>query len=92
MPVLKASVFDPAKLPDCAAAKGMDREQFRQLLANKQLRKRLVVSKKEGVRNKVDSTPTLFINGRKYSGDLDITQLEDVLAEEYERVTSKRRK
>jgi protein-disulfide isomerase len=79
--------FDPAKLPDCAAAKGMDRERFRQLLTNKQLRKRLVASKKEGVRNKVDSTPTLFINGRKYSGDLDAVQVVDVLAEEYERVT-----
>ena len=75
--------FDPAQLPDYAAAQGMDRERFRQLLSDKSLRQLLVESKKEGVRNKVDATPTLFINGRKYTGNLDIDTVVDVLEEEH---------
>jgi protein-disulfide isomerase len=83
--------FDPAKLPDCAASKGMNREQFVKLMGDKALRNKLVDSKKEGVRNKVDATPTLFINGRKYTGNLDAETVEDVLEEEYDRLTGKQR-
>ncbi len=82
--------FDPAKLPDCAAAKGMNREQFVKLLSDQGLRAKLVDSKKEGVTNKVDATPTLYINGRKYTGNLDATTVEDVLEEEYDRLTDKK--
>jgi len=82
--------FDPAKLPDCAAAKGMNRDQFVKLLSDKGLRAQLVESKKEGVRNKVDATPTLYINGRKYTGNLDVTTVEDVLEEEHDRLTGKK--
>ncbi|MFC1643013.1 DsbA family protein [Myxococcota bacterium] len=79
--------FDQAKLPDCAAAKGMDRKRFVQLMKDRKTRKELVNSKKEGVRNNVDATPTLFINGRKYMAELSLNAIEDVLLEEYERVT-----
>ena len=77
--------FDPANLPKCAAQYGMDEAQFRDLLSDASVRRELVASKKEGVRNHVNATPTLFINGRKYTGDLDFESVVDVLEEEAER-------
>jgi protein-disulfide isomerase len=82
--------FDPAKLPDCAAAKGMDPARFSQLLGDRTLRAKLVASKKEGVRNNVDATPTLYLNGRKYTADLSVAAVEDAIEEEYERMTGKK--
>lgn len=67
----------------------MDKERFSQLLRDSSVRRELVASKKEGVRNRVNATPTLFINGRKYSGDLDYEMLVDVLEEEAERVSKR---
>ena len=78
--------FDPANLPRCAAEYGMDQERFTSLMTDSGVRRELVASKKEGVRNRVNATPTLFINGRKYTGDLDYETVVDVLEEEYERV------
>lgn len=80
--------FDPANLPKCAAEYGMDQERFTNLMSDPGVRRELVASKKEGVRNRVNATPTLFINGRKYTGDLDYETVVDVLEEEYERVTN----
>ena len=77
--------FDPNKLPDCAQAKGMNREKFKALLKNGG-----VESKKEGVRNNVNATPTFYINGRKYVGELSLAALEDALEEEHDRVTGKK--
>jgi protein-disulfide isomerase len=82
--------FDPAKLPDCAASKGMDRQRFIDTMNAQSTYDKVVDSKKEGVRNNVNATPTLYINGRKYTGDLSITAVEDVLEEEWERVTDKK--
>lgn len=81
--------FDPNKLPDCAASYGMNREEFVKLMADPAMRARLVQSKKEGVRNKVSATPTLFINGRMYSGELDADTVIDVLEEEHDRLSGK---
>ena len=82
--------FDPKKLPDCAASKGMDRQRFIDTMKAGSTRAKVVEAKKEGVRNQVAATPTLFINGRKYTGDLDIVALQDVLEEEWERVAGKK--
>ncbi len=79
--------FDPDRLPKCAAEYGMDEGRFRELLQDPGVRRELVASKKEGVRNRVNATPTLFINGRKYTGDLSYEMVVDVLLEEHERVT-----
>jgi hypothetical protein len=70
-----------------AAAVGMDRTAFEKLVDDPATRERLVASKREGIVNKVEATPTFFINGRKFSGDNDIEELIDVLEEEHERVT-----
>jgi protein-disulfide isomerase len=82
--------FDPAKLPDCAASKGMPRQKFIEVMHSGATRDKLVKSKKEGVRNNVNATPTLYINGRKYTGDLSFSAVEDVIEEEWERVTGKK--
>jgi len=81
--------FSVAGLPEQAKASGLDVGRFRELLSNSGLRKSLVESKKEGVRNGVDATPTLFVNGRKYVGDLELNEVIDVLDEEFDRVTGK---
>jgi protein-disulfide isomerase len=76
--------FDPAKLPDYAASTGLDRERFRALLDDPGLRDKLAESKKEGVRNKVDVTPTVFIDGRRYQASLDRETIEDFVEERLE--------
>jgi len=73
--------FDPDKLPDCAAHQGMDRAAFSKLLGDPALRRQLVESKKEGIRNHVTATPTLFIQGRKYQADLALPAVEDFVEE-----------
>jgi protein-disulfide isomerase len=83
--------FDPANLPKCAAEYGMNEEEFRNLLTDEGVRRELTASKKEGVRNRVDATPTIFINGRKYTGDLSIETVVDVIEEEAERVKARKR-
>jgi protein-disulfide isomerase len=58
--------------------------------ADPALRDRLVASKKEGMANGVKSTPTFFISGRMWQGDLSVEMLLDVLGEEYERGSATR--
>lgn len=81
--------FDPAKLGEVAAQVGLDRAAFDGKMKDPAVRSALIDAKKEGVRNGVESTPTFFINGRKYVGEMTLATLEDVLEEEYERVTGK---
>jgi protein-disulfide isomerase len=69
-----------------AEAAGMDKQAFEKLVADSGVRDRVVASKKEGIVNKVEATPTFFINGRKYFGDMNIEEMIDVLEEEYERI------
>lgn len=79
--------FEVAKLPVWAAQAGLARADFERAYADPATREALVAAKKEGLHNSVDSTPTLFIGGRKYVHDMDLDVLVDVLEEEYERVT-----
>jgi protein-disulfide isomerase len=80
------SRFSKDKLTHWADKVGLNSINFEQQMANKANRTALVKSKKEGLRNKVNATPTLFINGRKYHGTMDHDTLLDVLGEEYDRV------
>ena len=73
--------FDPAKLPESAAQEGMDPAAFGKLLHDTGLRKQLVESKKEGIRNHVTATPTVFVDRRKYQADLSLVAIEDFVAE-----------
>ena len=81
---------DAKALSEQARKLGLDPKRFASLSKDQQLRKLLVASKKEGVRHKVEATPTLFINGRRYVGDLDLATVVDVLEEEHDRVTGRR--
>lgn len=78
--------FCPLKQPGWAAHVGLDEVKFETLLANKKLLEQLVESKKEGLRNRVDATPTFFVNGRKFVGEIRLEELVDVVLEEQNRV------
>ncbi len=76
--------FSPAVLPEWAASVGMDRAAFERELADPKTRDALVESKQEGLRNKVEATPSLFIDGRPYVYDMTTDAVLDVLEEAYE--------
>lgn len=78
--------FEPERLGAWAEDVGMDRAAFEILLEEPRVRQTLVLSKKEGLNNRVEETPTVFINGRRWVGDLEIGELLDVIGEEIERV------
>jgi len=67
--------------PGWAEAVGLDRQAFIKRLADPATKKTLVASKMEGLENNVTSTPTFFIEGRKYGGELEIHELVDLLEE-----------
>ncbi len=51
---------------------GLDKESFYSCLENKQIADKVLLSRKKGEDEfKINSTPTLIINGKKYSGGLD---------------------
>jgi len=82
--------FSKERLAVWAQRAGMDRGAFNRQMSSSSTRSALVKDKKEGLRNKVKATPTLFINGRKYVGDLDRDSLLDVLDEAADRAQGKR--
>ncbi len=69
-----------------AAAAGLDQRDFITRLQDPATREYLVASKKEGLVNGVEETPTLFLNGRRWVGDLAIEPLVDAIEEETARV------
>jgi len=80
--------FCPKILPEWAAHAGMDRAAFERAYADPKLRDALVASKQEGLRNKANATPSLFVDGRPYLYDLTTEAVLDVLQEAYESVTA----
>lgn len=81
--------FDPARLPECAAAAGLERERFQRDMAEPAVEKILVEAKKEGIRNRVEATPSVFIERRKYHAELSLVAIEDFVEEEWERRSAK---
>jgi protein-disulfide isomerase len=71
---------------DWAAEVDLDRGAFATRLQDPGTREYLVASKKEGLVNGVEETPTLFLNGRQWVGDLAIEPLVDAIEEETARV------
>jgi protein-disulfide isomerase len=76
--------YCPKLLPDWAATAGMDRAAFENATQDPKTREVLVAVKQEGVRNKVNATPTVFIDGRQYLYDLSPESVIDVVEEAYE--------
>lgn len=83
--------FSVDVLDEWAKAVGLDLEAWKQTMEDPATRQKLVESKKEGMANGVDATPTFFLNGRLYQSDLEKVQILDILMEEYERVTGDER-
>lgn len=78
--------FAVAKLADWAAALGMAKADFTTKMDDPATRKTVEKAKKEGLRNGVKATPTYFINGKRYTGDLEKPALVDAIHEEFDRV------
>jgi len=76
--------FTPERLGEWAGDLGLDRAEFEAAMEDPRLRKRLGADKLEGVEAGVNSTPTFFIDGHQYKGELDADELVDVLEEVYE--------
>jgi len=81
--------FEVGRLPDWATQVGLAGDAFRTAMAAPATLQRLLASKKEGIRNGVDATPTLFLDGRKYQGELGREVLPDVLEEEVDRAAGR---
>lgn len=84
-------IFCPKLFGEWAAEVGLDRATFEQTMTDPAIRQTLIASKKEGIRNKVDATPMLFVEGRRYVYDLNLEVVVDVLLEVVERSESSRR-
>jgi protein-disulfide isomerase len=78
--------FDHAKLPDWAALNGLDADRFQELMKDDGIRQELLESQKEGIRNRIEGTPTLFVNRRKYSAELSLRAFEGFVEGEHERL------
>jgi len=77
--------FDVSRQPVWAEEVGLDRARFEELLGDPALAERLVESKMAGLELGVESTPTFFLDGRLYQGELDIDELVDTALELYDR-------
>ncbi|MBM4394952.1 MAG: thioredoxin domain-containing protein [Deltaproteobacteria bacterium] len=73
--------YSPDALPGWAAAVGIERAAFDAAVADPATQAALVEAKKEGIRAGVEATPALFIDGRRWHGDMDVETLVDVLEE-----------
>ncbi len=79
--------FSVAALPGWAAEAGVS--GYEAAVAAPALRDRLVASKREGMANGVQATPTFFLSGRMWQGDPTFEMLVDAIGEEYERLTGR---
>ena len=81
--------FAVEKLAPWAGETGMDAAAFSAAMKDGATRKKLVESKKEGIRNGVRSTPSFFISGKRYTGEVSAEALTDAILEEVDRVEGK---
>jgi len=77
------------KLVPWAKDVGLGVKAFKDAMGAPETRKLVENSKKEGLKNGVEGTPTFFINGRKYTADQGIEFFADALEEEHDRMTDK---
>jgi protein-disulfide isomerase len=80
-------VFSPDQLAPWAEETGLPGREFREMMDSPEMIQLVTGSKKEGLKNGVDATPTFFINGKRYYSDYRIDYMVDVLEEEHDRVT-----
>ena len=68
-----------------ADLKSLDRDAFEAAYESPKNMEYLTAARKEGEQNKVDTSPGIFINGRKYFYERSYEALIDLLGEECER-------
>ena len=73
-------------LETCATDIGLDMDQFRQDIADEALLEEVLADKLEAQELGVDRTPSIFINGKRYLGELSEVELADRIDEELEMV------
>lgn len=78
--------FSSDQLVEWAADVALDPGEFSIRLKDPSTRENVIASKKEGLINGVEETPTLFLNSRLWVGDLAIEALVDAIQEEAERI------
>jgi protein-disulfide isomerase len=78
--------FHPDRIPGLVIESGLDKAAFAEATAKPSVREHLVASKKEGLRNGVEATPTFYLNGRKFLTDLDTETVVDCVLEELEAI------
>lgn len=78
--------FSVERLFKIAGEVGLDAAAFKARYDAPATEEAVVQAKKEGLRNGVTGTPTPFINGREYTGDLDLDAFVDAVLEENDRV------
>ena len=78
--------YSDAKRTVWATELGLDAAQFDALLKDNAVRNAVVESKKEGLTNKVESTPTFFLNGRLIQGAFDAEAIISMLEESLDNV------
>ncbi len=76
--------FAPEKVAEFDSKGKVDAEQIKKLIDAPETEKALVAAKKEGIRNHVDATPTVFIDRRKYEAELTLDAIEDFVEERLE--------
>lgn len=69
-----------------ASTLGLDIDRLLKDMNDPEVEKIVRSDKVEGVKSKVNATPTLFINGRRYELRIDEAYLQDILNEEAERI------
>lgn len=72
---------DPIKgLQKISSIAGLNREKFHSCLENKTIANEVLLSRKNGEEKfNINSTPTLIINGKKYSGGLDQKEFKKIV-------------
>ena len=73
-------------MEEAALAAGLDLEQYRRDVADEALVEEVMADKFEGLELGVDRTPTIFINGKHYWGDICLMELADRVDEELDMV------
>jgi protein-disulfide isomerase len=77
-----AEELSPAMLEKIAKDVGLDVEKWRKDLDSEDVRQRVQKDRSEGEGLSISSTPTLYVNGRKYSDPVDTDSLKDWVNEE----------
>lgn len=78
----KADNLTPAVLEEIAKAVGLDVARWRTDMKSDEIKSRVSQDKADGVALGINSTPAIYINGRKYTDRHDIESISDWIDEE----------